>query len=67
MSTIEVETLRSWLEADKPVVVLDVRSAADPGSDIVHSMHRTIPSAMQDLYATQTRRWGGPSVLQIAR
>jgi len=29
MSTIDAETLRSWLEAGKPVVVLDVRSAAD--------------------------------------
>ena len=29
MSTIDVETLRSWLEEGKPVVVLDVRAAAD--------------------------------------
>jgi glyoxylase-like metal-dependent hydrolase (beta-lactamase superfamily II) len=29
MSTIDAETLRSWLEEGKPVVVLDVRSAAD--------------------------------------
>ena len=29
MSTIDAETLRSWLEAGKPVVVLDVRAAAD--------------------------------------
>lgn len=29
MSTIDAETLRSWLEAGKPVVVLDVRSATD--------------------------------------
>jgi glyoxylase-like metal-dependent hydrolase (beta-lactamase superfamily II)/rhodanese-related sulfurtransferase len=29
MSTIDAETLRSWLEAGSPVVVLDVRSAAD--------------------------------------
>jgi glyoxylase-like metal-dependent hydrolase (beta-lactamase superfamily II) len=29
MSTIDAETLRSWLDAGKPVVVLDVRSAAD--------------------------------------
>ena len=29
MSTIDTETLRNWLEADKPVIVLDVRSAAD--------------------------------------
>lgn len=29
MSTIDVETLRSWLDAGTPVVVLDVRTAAD--------------------------------------
>lgn len=29
MSTTDSETLRTWLEAGKPVVVLDVRSAAD--------------------------------------
>ena len=29
MSTIDAETLRSWLDAGQPVVVLDVRSAAD--------------------------------------
>lgn len=29
MSTIDAETLRSWLDAGKPVVVLDVRTAAD--------------------------------------
>ena len=29
MSTIDAETLRHWLDAGKPVVVLDVRSAAD--------------------------------------
>src|SRR5574341_1364769 len=29
MSTIDADTLRSWLEEGKPVVVLDVRSAAD--------------------------------------
>jgi glyoxylase-like metal-dependent hydrolase (beta-lactamase superfamily II)/rhodanese-related sulfurtransferase len=29
MSTIDAETLRSWLETGKPVVVLDIRSAAD--------------------------------------
>jgi glyoxylase-like metal-dependent hydrolase (beta-lactamase superfamily II)/rhodanese-related sulfurtransferase len=29
MSTIDAETLRHWLETGKPVVVLDVRSAAD--------------------------------------
>jgi len=29
MNTIDAETLRNWLEADKPVIVLDVRSAAD--------------------------------------
>jgi glyoxylase-like metal-dependent hydrolase (beta-lactamase superfamily II)/rhodanese-related sulfurtransferase len=32
MSTIDAETLRSWLESGKPVVVLDVRSAADRAS-----------------------------------
>jgi rhodanese-related sulfurtransferase len=32
MSTIDTGTLRSWLEADKPVIVLDVRSAADRAS-----------------------------------
>jgi hypothetical protein len=30
MSTIETETLHSGLEAGKPVVVLDLRSAANP-------------------------------------
>ena len=29
MSTIDAETLRDWLEAARPVIVLDVRSAAD--------------------------------------
>ena len=29
MSTIDAETLRSWLETAKPVVVLDIRSASD--------------------------------------
>ena len=29
MSTIDTETLRRWLEEDKPVIVLDVRSASD--------------------------------------
>ena len=29
MSTIDAKALRTWLEAGKPVVVLDVRSAAD--------------------------------------
>jgi glyoxylase-like metal-dependent hydrolase (beta-lactamase superfamily II)/rhodanese-related sulfurtransferase len=29
MSTIDTETLRSWLDAGKPVVVLDVRATAD--------------------------------------
>src|SRR5512134_119206 len=29
MNTIDAETLRSWLEEAKPVIVLDVRSAAD--------------------------------------
>jgi glyoxylase-like metal-dependent hydrolase (beta-lactamase superfamily II) len=29
MSTIDAKTLRNWLEAGKPVVVLDVRAAAD--------------------------------------
>ena len=29
MSTIDAETLRSWLDAGKPVVVLDVRTTAD--------------------------------------
>ncbi|HET8669377.1 MAG TPA: rhodanese-like domain-containing protein, partial [Candidatus Saccharimonadales bacterium] len=29
MNTIDSETLRSWLETGKPVIVLDVRAAAD--------------------------------------
>src|SRR6185436_13633124 len=29
MNTIDAETLRSWLEEGRPVIVLDVRSAAD--------------------------------------
>src|SRR5512145_766054 len=29
MRTVDPETLRSWLEAGKPVTLLDVRSAAD--------------------------------------
>ena len=29
MSTIDTETLRNWLDIGKPVVILDVRSAAD--------------------------------------
>src|ERR1044071_4234551 len=32
MKTIDVKTLRDWLDADKPIVVLDVRSAADRAS-----------------------------------
>jgi glyoxylase-like metal-dependent hydrolase (beta-lactamase superfamily II)/rhodanese-related sulfurtransferase len=32
MSTIDTETLRSWLEEGKPVTVLDIRSAADRAS-----------------------------------
>lgn len=45
MSTIDAETLRSWLEAGKPVIVLDVRSAADRAT-------WTIPGSLHvDAYA----------------
>jgi glyoxylase-like metal-dependent hydrolase (beta-lactamase superfamily II)/rhodanese-related sulfurtransferase len=40
VSTIDAETLRSWLEEGKPVVVLDVRSAADRATwSIPGSLH----------------------------
>ena len=32
MNTVDAETLRSWLEEGRPVIVLDVRSAADRAS-----------------------------------
>jgi glyoxylase-like metal-dependent hydrolase (beta-lactamase superfamily II)/rhodanese-related sulfurtransferase len=32
MNTIDAETLRDWLEADKPIVILDVRATADRAS-----------------------------------
>jgi glyoxylase-like metal-dependent hydrolase (beta-lactamase superfamily II)/rhodanese-related sulfurtransferase len=40
MSTVDTETLRSWLEEGKQVIVLDVRSAADRASwPIPGSLH----------------------------
>jgi glyoxylase-like metal-dependent hydrolase (beta-lactamase superfamily II)/rhodanese-related sulfurtransferase len=35
MSTIDAETLRAWLEAGTPVVILDVRSAADRATWVI--------------------------------
>jgi len=40
MSTIDTETLRSWLEEGKQVIILDVRSAADRATwEIPGSLH----------------------------
>jgi rhodanese-related sulfurtransferase len=29
MSTIDIDTLQGWLETNKPVIILDIRSNAD--------------------------------------
>lgn len=40
MSTIDAETLRSWLETGTPVTLLDIRSAADRATwEIPGSLH----------------------------
>ncbi len=58
MSTIDAETLRSWLESGKPVTLLDVRSAADratwaiPGSvhvDAYAALKAHNPHALDDV------------------
>ncbi len=58
MSTIDAETLRSWLEAGRRVIVLDVRSAADratwaiPGSlhvDAYTDLKAHNPHALDDV------------------
>jgi rhodanese-related sulfurtransferase len=50
MSTIDPETLRSWLETGKPVTLLDVRSSADRAT-------WTIPGSLQvDAYAALKAR-----------
>ena len=55
MSTIDVETLRTWLEEGRPVTVLDVRPAAEraewaiPGSlhgDAYHALKAHDPAAL---------------------
>jgi glyoxylase-like metal-dependent hydrolase (beta-lactamase superfamily II)/rhodanese-related sulfurtransferase len=58
MSTISVETLRTWLEEQRPVTVLDVRSSSDyqewaiPGSlhvDAYEVLKRHDPQALSSL------------------
>jgi glyoxylase-like metal-dependent hydrolase (beta-lactamase superfamily II) len=48
MNTIDVATLRCWLEEDRPVTVLDVRSHADRTEwAIPHSQHADVYAALK--------------------